>query len=242
MKDQLSQSYVQWAHQRFLRSANLNGGASTVATTWIWSFGKVAGKVQNYLESGHVMAHTLPPALVQEILELAQSSYARFPEGDARRVLIDTWSGLAHVYGSAGSSANREMDRLVMLTDWAEAIEALRYSGFPGLRRMAAGYQAERRRLDLTKLRHDRHNFKYVGALLDLLKLYEPRPRPTRSATVAKRRGVDDRRPTVCRSGQSDATRDGRHVRGAKPLMGRLAIELHGNWRDHWRNTLPELA
>lgn len=242
MKDQLSQSCIQWAHQYFLRSANLNGGASTVATTWIWSFGKVAGEVQNYLGSDHLAADAFPASLVHDIMNLAESPYARFPEGDARRVLIDTWSGLAHVYGATGSSANREMDRLVMLTDWVEAIEALQYSGFPGLRRMAASYQAERRRLDLTKLRHDQHDFRYVGALLDLLKLYEPRTRPSRTATVPKQCGVDSRRPTVCRAGRSDATRDGQHVRGAKPLMGRLAIELHGNWRDHWRNTLPELA
>lgn len=242
MKVQLSQSYVQWAHQRFLRSANLNGGASTIATTWIWSFGKVAGEVQNYLESGHLMAHTLPPGLVHEILELAQSSYARFPEGDARRVLIDTWRGLAHVYGAAASSENREMDRLEMLTDWIVAIEELQYTGYPGLRRMAAAYRAERRRLDLTKLRHDLHNFKYVGALLDLLKLYEPRPRHTRSATAAKPRGVDNRKPTACRSGHSDAVRDSRHDGTAKRSLETLADELYGNWRDHWRNTLPQLA
>jgi hypothetical protein len=242
MKDQLSQSCIQWAHQNFLRSSNLNGGASTVATTSMWSFGTVAGEVQNYLESGHLVADILPASLVHDIMNLAQSSYARFPEGDARRVLIDTWSGLAHVYGTAGSSANREMDRLEMLTDWAEAIEALRYSGFPGLRRMAAGYQAERRRLDLTKLRHDLHDFKYVGALLDLLKLYEPRPRQTRAATVPKQRGVDNKKSTVCRSGHNDAIRDSRHDRMSKRSMETLADELYGNWRDHWRNTLPQLA
>ncbi|MDQ0618084.1 hypothetical protein [Arthrobacter globiformis] len=242
MKDQLSQSCVQWAHQRFLRSANLNGGASTVATTWIWSFGKVAGEVQNYLESGHLVADALPASLVHEILELAQDSYARFPDGDARSVLIDIWRGLAHVYDAAGSSENQEMDRLEMLTDWIVAIEELQYSGYPGLRRMAAAYRAERRRLDLTKLRHDRNDFNYVGALLDLLKLYEPRPRHTRSATAAKSRGVDDRKPAVRRSGQSTATRDQRHVGLAKRSMEALADELYGNWRDHWRNTLPELA
>jgi hypothetical protein len=143
MKDQLSQTCVQWAHQRFLRSAKLNGGASTVAASWVWSFGKVAGQVHNYLESGHLRAEPLSASLVHEILELAQDAYARFPEGDARRLLIDTWRGLAHVYGAAGSSENREMDRLEMLTDWVIAIDELKYSGFPGLPRMAAACQAE---------------------------------------------------------------------------------------------------
>ncbi|MET3934916.1 hypothetical protein [Arthrobacter sp. OAP107] len=240
MKDQLSQTCVQWAHQYFLRSAKLNGGASTVTASWVWSFGKVAGQVQNYLESGHLVAHTLPTALVQEILELAQSSYARFPVGDARRVLIDTWRGLAHVYGAVSSSENLEMDRLEMLTDWLVAIDELQYSGFPGLPRMAAAYRAERRRLDLTKLRHDVHDFRYVGALLDLLKLYEPRPSHTRSATASKSRGVDTRKPAVRHSGHSDAVR--RHVGVSKRSIETLAEELYGNWRDHWRNTLPELA
>jgi hypothetical protein len=239
MKDQLSQSCIQWAHQYFLRSSNLNGGASAVATTWIWSFGKVTGEVQNYLESGHLVADTLPASLVHEILELARSSYTRFPMEDARRALIDTWVGLAHVYGAAGNSVNREMDRLEMLTDWAEAIEALRYSGFPGLHRMAAGYQAERRRLDLTKLRHDLHDFKYVGALLDLLRLYEPRTRRTGTTTAPTQCMVDNRKPTVCRP---DAIGDSRHVRVAKRTMETLSVELYGNWRDDWRNTLPELV
>jgi hypothetical protein len=94
----------------------------------------------------------------------------------------------------------------------------------------------------LTKLRHDLHDFKYVGALLDLLKLYEPRPRHIRSATAAKPRGVDNRMPTACRSRHSDAMRDSRHDRMSKRSMETLAGELYGNWRDHRRNTLPQLA
>lgn len=242
MKDQLSQSCIQWAHQRFLSSAKLNGGASTVAASWVWSFGQVAGQVHNYLESGHLVADALPAALVQEILELAQDSSVRFPEGDARRVLIDVWRGLAHVYGAVGSSENLEMDRLEMLTDWLVAIEELEDSGYPGLPIMAAAYRTERRRLDLTKLRHDLHDFRYVGALLDLLKLYKPRPRHTRSAPAAKPRGVDNRKPTACRSGHSDAIRDSRHDRMSKRSMETLGDELYGNWRDHWQNTLPQLA
>ncbi|GAB5079654.1 hypothetical protein [Arthrobacter sp. AD-310] len=239
MKDQHSYTCIQWAHQRFLRSAKLNGGASTIAASWVWSFGKVAGQVHNYLESGHLRAEPLPASLVHEILGLAQSSYGRFPAGDVRRVLIDTWRGLAHVYGAA-DFGNREMDRLKMLTDWAEAIEALRYSGFPGLPGMVAAYGAERRRLDLTKLRPGLHNFKYVGVLLDLLKLYEPRPRPTCTSVVGKR--VDIKKPTASRSGRSAMARDGRSVRLAKPSTAVPAIELHGNWRDHWSNTLPEMV
>ncbi|MDP9694410.1 UNVERIFIED_ORG: hypothetical protein J2X79_001969 [Arthrobacter globiformis] len=239
MKAQLSHSCIQWAHQYFLRSANLNGGSSTVAASWIWTFGKVAGEVHNYLESGHLMAETLPDSLVHEILELAESSYARFPEGDARRVLIDKWTGLAHVYGAAGSSANREMNRLVMVTYWAEAIEALQYCGFPGLRRMAASYPAERRRLDLTRLRPGQHSFKYVGALLDLLNLYESRTKSTRGALVQKHRGAATKKPTACRG---DAIGDQRHVGVATPTVEKLANELYGNWRDHGRNTLPHLA
>lgn len=242
MKDQLSESYIQWAHHYFLRSSNLNGGASVVATTWIRSFSAVAGQVQNYLESGHLAAEAFPTSLVHKIVELARWSYARFPVGDARRALTDTWGGLARVYGEADSRANREMDRLKMLTDWAEALEALRYSGFPGLHRMAAGYQSERRRLDLAKLRPGLHDFKYVGMLLDLLNLYEPRPKPTRTSVVEKQRGVDNKKLTVSRSGRSAATSERRYVRMAKPSAEVLAIELHGNWRDHWSNTLPEVA
>lgn len=242
MKDQLSHTCIQWAHQRFLRSAKLNGGVSTVAASWVWSFGKVAGQVHNYLKSGHLRAESLPASLVHEILELAQDSYGRFPEGDARRVLTDVWRGLAHVYGTAGSSENREMDRLEMLADWIVAIDELQYSGFPGLPSMVAAYQAERPRLDLTNLRHGRHNFNYVGALLNLLKVYEPRPKHTRSATASKPRGVDNRKSTVCRSGQSTAIGNSQHVGAAKRTMETLANELYGNWRDHWRNTLPHLA
>lgn len=241
MKDQLSEPYIHWAHHYFLRSSNLNGGASVVATTWIRSFSAVAGQVQNYLESGHLTADVFPASLEHEIVELAQWSYARFPVGDARRALTDTWSGLARVYG-APDFANREMDRLKMLTDWAEAVEALRYTGFPGLHRMAAGYQSERRRLDLTKLRPGLHDFKYAGVLLDLLKLYEPRPRPTRTSAVEKRRGMNTNKPTVSRSGRNAAASDRGNFRLATPSAEVLAIELHGNWRDHWSNTLPEVA
>lgn len=38
MKNQHSYTCIQWAHQRFLRSAKLNGGVSTVAASWAWSF------------------------------------------------------------------------------------------------------------------------------------------------------------------------------------------------------------
>lgn len=242
MKDQLSESYIQWAHHYFLRSSKLNGGASVVATTWIRSFGSVASQVEDYLESGHLTADAIPASMVHEIMELARWSYARFPVGDARRALIDTWSGLARVYGAA-DFGNREMDRLKMLTDWAEAIDALRYSGFPGLHRMAAGYQSERNRLDLAKLRPDLHDFMYVGLLLDLLKLYEPRPKPTRSSVVGKRRGVDTKKPPLSGSRRSAAAHEGGNVRLAKPSAEVLAaFELHGNWRDHWSNTLPEVA
>jgi hypothetical protein len=180
--------------------------------------------------------------VVHEILELAQSSYGRFPEGDTRRVLVDAWRGLAHVYGEAGSSANREMNRLVMMTYWAEAIQALHYSGFPGLPRMVAAYQVERRRLELAKLRPDLHDFKHVGALLNLLKVYEPRPRHSRSATASKLRAVDSWKPAACRSGQSIAIPASLHDRPSRRTMETLANELYGNWRDHWRNTLPQPA
>ncbi|MFE4542440.1 hypothetical protein [Arthrobacter sp. NPDC056727] len=242
MKEQLSHSCIQWAHQYFLRSAKLNGGAPTVAASWVWSFGKVADQVQDYLESAHPRAESLPVALVHEILELAQDSYGRFPQGDVRRVLIDAWCGLAHVYAAAGSSMNREMDRLEMMTDWLIAIDELHYSSFPGLSRMAAAYQAECRRLDLTKLRRDLHDFKYVGALLDLLKLYEPRARPTRGTAAIKHRGATTRKPAIGSSERSEATRAGQHVGATKRTMETLANELYGNWRDHWRNTLPQLG
>lgn len=133
------------------------------------------------------------------------------------------------------------MDRLKLLADWIIAIDELQYSGFPGLRGMVAAYQAERRRLDRTKLRRDLHDFKYVGALLNLLKVYEPRPRPARG-TAVKHRGATTRKPAVGSSGQSIAFGDSQHVGAAKRSMEALANELYGNWRDHWRNTLPRPA
>jgi hypothetical protein len=120
---------------------------------------------------------------------------------------------------------------------------------------MVTQYADERRRLDLSQLRKDKNDFKYVGLVLELLRLQEQLVWPLQSvarsaqqkegspiagATKAPTSGAarnqctrnseyeDDRLPCLPTSGR----------RWIEPAAN-LADELYGNWRQGWRNTLP---
>lgn len=162
---------------------------------------------------------------------------------------------MAEVYGRTSPPSDREMNRLDLLADWGHTLEKLPGSDFPGACSLLLQYRCERARLDLAQLRKGRHSFKYVGIVLELLKLQEevtvrctlaatPAPQPARRRTCPPRKtptfGAPEKRGLRNSAYEDDRLPCLPTSRG--PLMdpsASLANQLYGNWRDDWRNTLP---
>lgn len=249
--------FIRWAQQYRTAGFYRDNGASRSAQAWIYSCGVVAARIDRYLELGHPAAQTLPGSLVLDILELEQSPYSGFPTGDPRRALIDTWRGLAQVYGMARTPGDREFHRLELLTDWAEVLQTPPGADFPGRSLMLARFHDEYRRLDLSQLRKEDHDFKYVGLLVQLLKLYRPLLPTTGTGTAPALRmapgkpaapgssAVRTRPRGKAAVAAGAGTRHGSPVSQAdprRPVKGQqidAGHALFGNWSDHWGNTLP---
>lgn len=133
--------------------------------------GVVAGRIDRYLAIGHPAPRVMPNSLVLDILELEQSPYAGFPVDDPRRALIDTWSGLAGVYGTS-LKEGLKLRSLSLLVDWAEAVMTPVSPEFPGNDRLESSFQHELRRLDLCWLDRQRHSSGEAATLAELLALY----------------------------------------------------------------------
>lgn len=249
--------FVRWARRYCTDRIYRNGGPAGSAQEWIDSFGVVAGRIHRYLELGHPGAQALPASLVLDIVELEESRYARFPIEDPRRALIETWSGLAWVYGIAGTPGDREFHRLDLLTDWAAAFEAAARTDFPGQSLLLHRFRQECRRLDLTCLRQEDHDFEYVGFLVELLKLYRTLlptvasgnapahrqfPGKPNGQAVRVRRTQTGRQPAAASPNGTRAispTYEAGSKRAMKERQTYAGHALYGNWSDHWRNTLP---
>jgi hypothetical protein len=246
--------FVQWAawyrHDGFAS----RGALPESAQEWTNAFGIVAGRIHRYLALGHPGAQTFPSSLVLDILELQNSPYAAFDLDDPRFALIEAWHGLSRVYGTAARPGDREVSRLELLIDWAQALVSLPDTGFPGLGRMLIQFQDERRRLDLTQVDRREHDMRRVGSLMELLKLYKPDIASIENG-IAQALAIGSLKPTA--TGRLDHSvavpvagariayyRDALHrqVRAVREARGsgwqiNSGDQVYGNRMDHWRNT-----
>ena len=87
---------------------------------------------------------------------------------------------------SKSTKAGSDPNRLDLLADWGHALVALPGSGFPGGTVIVTRYVDERRRLDLSQLRKDKTDFKYVGLVLELVRLQEQLVWPLTSVRSAQ--------------------------------------------------------
>lgn len=245
-------SFVQWAMFTHGRGNWDAVDLSEETTAWIRLFGRTAGRMDKFLRLGHPNGHTLPNSLVLDISDLNSSPLSKTHKDELLRTLLLTWAGMVDVYGRTSDPSSLEMTRLELLADWGHTLLGLPESGFPGGVAMIIQYRYERARLDFGKLRRGRNNFKYVGLVLDLIRLQErvvwPKPaelsvgKQARAGAIAKE--VPDGGATKQRPRSSDFEAD--QVPCLPTSRGpwldpsaTLAYQLFGNWRDDWRNTLP---
>ncbi|TLM86296.1 hypothetical protein FDW83_00605 [Pseudarthrobacter sp. NamE2] len=163
-----------------------------------------------------------------DIIELEHSALtSALNEEGMLNNLILKWSALADVYGSNREESDREANRLNLLVDSAIALNALPAARLPDMDLMKRQYHIERERLALGKLRRDKSDFAHMGLALQVLREHEEMlglrtRRQSRGAAVSER--AAGARFTERLSSKQRLTFD---------------MELTGNWRDHWRNTLP---
>lgn len=242
--------FVQWAAFSYFRGSWHDPDMSKPTMAWIRSFGVTAARIDRFLKLGHSSGHTLPNSLVLDIIELENSPLSN---DDCLSGLLRTWTAMADVYGRVTTPSELEMSRLDLLADWGHALMGLPGSGFPGGAVMVTQYLDERRRLDLSQLRKDEDDFKYVGLVLKLLKLQEQlvwplqsvaRPaqqqagRPIAGARKAPTSGAARNQCTQNSDYEDDRLPCLPTSRRIEPLAN-VAYELYGNWREDWRNTLP---
>lgn len=245
--------FVQWTMHTYFRGCWHDVDLSKPTVAWIQSFGVTAGRMDRFLKLGHPSGCTLPNSLVLDILELNNAPLSKTLTDEFLRSLLLTWTEMAEVYGRTSAPSHCEMNRLELLADWGHTLEKLPGSSFPGGCSLVLQYQCERARLDLTQLRKGSTSFKYVGIVLELLKLQEritvpctlaagPAPQPARRRTCPARKtpGFDASQKLRDSAYQDDRLPCLPTSRGR--LMGpstSLAYQLYGNWREDWRNTLP---
>ena len=247
--------FVQWAAFSYFRGSWHDLDISKPTKAWIRSFGVTAARIDRFLKLGHSDDNTLPNELVLDILELENSPLSKALDDDCLNGLLRTWAAMADVYGRVTTPSELEVNRLELLADWGNTLVALPGSGFPGGTVMVTRYVDERRRLDLSQLRKDKTDFKYVGLVLELLKLQEQLVWPLQSVTRPAqqqegRPAAGARKAPTFVAARNQCARNSVYENDRLPCLptsGRrwtepsanLAYELYGNWREDWRNTLP---
>ena len=216
---------------------------------WSLCFGATAARIDRFLQLGHAGYKALPQSLVLDIIELDQAvlTDALATEGLLKNFVF-FWSALADVYGSIGTDSQTEAMRLDLLVEWSLLLTALPGSSYPGVKLLAPRYRHERARLALVKLRKEKIDFAHVALGLQLVQEQEATLGmrwDARSAAFMGTAGQGLKRACQPRNkcGGKLVNREpeyavtGSFVRSLDPSTFRF--ELYGNWRDHWRNTLP---
>lgn len=245
--------FVQWTVNTYFRGTWGDVDLSTTTIAWLRSFGITAGRVDGYLRLGHPCGRSLPNSLVLDILELSHSPVSQTLQDEFLQCLLRTWTELTEVYGRTAVPSDREANRLELLAEWGHALGKLPGTHFPGGCSLLLQYRCERARLDLTQLRKDKVSFKYVGIVLELLKIREQiigrdilapslnlklAPQPTSSRKTPPSINPPKRGPRNydCEADRLPCLSTSRIQ--MTDLSARLVYELNGIWRDHWRNTL----
>lgn len=219
---------------------------------WTGGFSATAARVDRFLQLGHAGSMILPQSLVLDIIELDQAALtdALDPEGLLKNIVF-FWDAVADVYGSTGTGSQTEAKRLNLLMEWSLLLAALRGSGYPGMKLLGSRYRHERGRLALAKLRKENTNFSRVALSLQLVQEHEATLGmrwEMKSAVFTRVDETDGGGPQNRRqlppefAAEAMPSRPG--FRPAAATRGHmqeptLLLELHGNWRDHWTNTLP---
>jgi hypothetical protein len=219
---------------------------------WTLCFSATAARVDRYLQLGHEGSKTLPQSLVLDVIELDQAALTDALDAEGLlKNFVFFWSAVADVYGSTGTSSQIEAKRLDLLAEWSLLLTALPGSSYPAVKLLAPRYRHERARLALTKLRKEKTDFAHVVLGLQLVQEHEATLGMRwhmQSASFARidetpgRRLKSARQPRAERSGKL-VNRDPQFsvaasiVRAAEERT--QGFELYGNWRDHWRNTMP---
>lgn len=247
--------FIQWIAFSYFRGSWHDLDIPKTTMAWIRSFGVTAAPIDRFLKLGHSRGNTLPNSLVLDIIELANSPLSKALNDDCLKGMLNTWAAMADVYGQGTTPSELEMNRLDLLADWGHALVGLPGSGFPGGTVMVTRYVDERRRLDLSQLRKDKTDFKYVGLMLELVRLQEQLVWPLTSVArpaqqQAGRPAAGARKEPASGAARNQCTRNSVYEHDRLPCLptsGRrwiepsanLAYELYGNWREDWRNTLP---
>ena len=219
---------------------------------WSLCFSATAARIDRFLQLGHEGCLTLPQSLVLDIVELDQGapSDALASDGLLKNFVL-FWSALADVYGSSGTRSQTEAKRLELLMEWSLLLTALPGTNYPGVKLLAPRYRHERARLALTKLRKGTTDYAHVALGLQLVQEHEASLGmrwDMRSASFSRideaaGRGLKSSLQPWNRCRGKLNTHDQEFLVGASSVRAvkkpTLTLELHGNWRDHWSNTLP---
>ncbi|MDQ0664074.1 hypothetical protein QFZ35_002572 [Arthrobacter ulcerisalmonis] len=246
--------FVQWTVNTYFRGSwdALDISASpTIA--WLRAFGITAGRVDRFLRIGHPCGCSIPNSLVLDILELSHSPVSQTLQDEFLQCLLRTWMELTEVYGQTAVPSDREVNRLELLAEWGHALRNLPGSHFPGGCSLLMQYRYERSRLDLTQLRRSKVGFKYVGIVLELMKIREqiigrdvlapsldlkPAPRPIACRKTPPSINPPKRGPRNCGSEDDHLPCLPTSRMQRMDPSACLDYELNGIWRDHWRSTL----
>jgi hypothetical protein len=258
MKSHPYARFINWTAATYIEERRPGTGQSQAVFTWLRAYGITAARVDAFLRLGGQHAATMANALVMDILELSNSKVRQTLKDEyLLDALLHTWSSLADVYGRAATPAAQEVARLLLLDEGGHALIMAQGVGYPGEETLLRRYWLETDLLDLSQIHKGTAGFKDVGRLLEDIKRQrkELPQRPTPAQAPQQQQSV---RPTSAhrktptssayqrpgtRTPDQDPDRlpplptSGRHWRHPS---ADLNDGLHGNWRDHWDNTLPE--
>lgn len=245
--------YVNWT-KNMLRNDERPAVSRMVGIReWTLCFSATAARIDRFLQLGHEGSKTLPQSLLLDIIELDHSwlTDALNDEGLLRNFTY-FWSAAADVYGSVDTCSHIEAKRLDLLVEWSLLLAALPGSSYPGVKLLTPRYQHERARLALTKLRKEEIDFAHVALGLRLVQEQEAKlgvhwdmqsAAFTRIDRTAAGRGAKSTLQPGNRCGGKSVSRDSVFPGAASIVRATekpaVRIVVHGNWRDHWTNTLP---
>ena len=244
--------YLNWT-KNLLRTDEQPAVAKTLGSTeWSLCFSATAARIDRFLQLGHEGSKTLPSSLVLDVIELDKSWLTDVLDDEGLlKNFVYFWSAIVDVYGGPATSSQTEAKRLDLLVEWSLLLTALPGSNYPAMKQLARRYQHERARLALTKLHKADLNFAHAAMGLNLVQDHEAAlglrwdmqlAAFTRAGETKDENVKRAQRPR--NEGLGELLEPERDYLGASSIFCTLErpvlkLELHGNWRDHWTNTLP---
>jgi hypothetical protein len=257
MKSHPYARFINWTAATYIEERQPGTGQSQAILTWLRAYGITATRVDAFLRLSHEHAATMPNPLVMDILELSNSRVRQTLKDEyLLDALLHTWGALADIYGKAGTPADREMTRLLLLGEAGHALIMAQGMSYPGAETLLRMYRMETGLLDLSQIHKGTAGFKNVGRLLQDAKRQrkvlpkQPTPVPAPQKQQRIQPSAPQKKTSQPSINQRSATPAAAHDEDRLPDLptsdrrwhypsDNLNYGLFGNWRDHWDNTLP---